>query len=73
MNSPHKMHHPLPVFRYPGGGNSGNSGGGGSGSGSSTEVEIPHQIRGSLDTFTQSCPVVGGSMLKLCLYLCLYL
>ena len=51
MNSPYKGNHPLPAFKYPGSSSSGSSS-------SSSVEEIPHQIRGSLDTFTQSCPVV---------------
>lgn len=46
MNSPHKGHHPLPVYRQ-------------SGNDDSTSIDdIPHQIRGSLNSFTQTCPVV---------------
>ncbi|CAM9198000.1 unnamed protein product, partial [Ectocarpus fasciculatus] len=46
MNSPHKLHHPLPAFRRAGDTDF-----------AENSDEIPHQIRGSLNNFTQACPV----------------
>lgn len=56
MNSPHKLHHPLPAFRRAGDTDF-----------AENSDEIPHQIRGSLNNFTQACPVVS-SFFK-CLFL----
>lgn len=60
MNSPHKMKHPLPIFRYPGSA--------APPADSSREDEIPHQIRGSLNDFTQTCPVVSMLLLYVPFY-----